>query len=121
LLGLFAVNWLHTVAHIAIGSAGLASYRSHTAASSYAIGIGVLYLGLFVIGLVLPLVIGLLPLNVADNILHLVSGGLALGLASPARAGAHARTYRTLLISEAAVPFFQEIFLTHRQDLGCAS
>jgi Domain of unknown function (DUF4383) len=45
LLGLFAMNWLHNVAHIAIGEAGLASYRSHTAARSYAIGIGVLYLG----------------------------------------------------------------------------
>lgn len=93
LLGLFAVNWLHNVAHIAIGAAGLASYRSHTAARSYAIGIGVLYLRLFVIGLILPLVFGLLPLNAADNILHLVSGGLALaiGLTSPARGGARAR------------------------------
>jgi hypothetical protein len=93
LLGLFAVNWLHNVAHTAIGAAGLASYRSHTAARSYAIGIGVLYLGLFVIGLVLPLVFGLLPLNAADNILHLVSGGLALaiGLASPARGVTRAR------------------------------
>ena len=35
LLGLFAVNWLHSVAHLAIGAAGLASYRSHTAARSY--------------------------------------------------------------------------------------
>jgi Domain of unknown function (DUF4383) len=94
LLGLFAVNWLHNVAHITIGgAAGLASYRSHTAARSYAIGIGVLYLGLFGIGLVLPLVFGLLPLNAADNILHLVSGGLALaiGLASPARGVTRAR------------------------------
>ena len=86
LLGLFAVNWLHSVAHLAIGAAGLASYRSHAAARSYAIGIGVLYLGLFVIGLILPLVFGLLPLNGADNILHLVSGAvaLAIGLASSA-------------------------------------
>ncbi len=93
LLGLFAVNWLHSVAHLAIGAAGLASYRSHTAARSYAIGIGVLYLGLFVIGLILPLVFGLLPLNGADNILHLVSGAVALavGLTSPAPGATRSR------------------------------
>jgi Domain of unknown function (DUF4383) len=28
LLGLFAVNWLHNAAHIAIGAAGLASYTA---------------------------------------------------------------------------------------------
>ena len=85
LLGLFAVNWLHNVAHIAIGAAGLASYRSPAGARSYAIGVGVLYLLLFVIGLILPTVFGLLPLNGADNVLHIVSGiaALAIGLASP--------------------------------------
>ncbi len=85
LLGLFAVNWLHNIAHLAIGAAGLASYRSAAGARSYAIGIGVLYLLLFVIGLILPTVFGLLPLNGADNVLHLVSGAaaLAIGLASP--------------------------------------
>ncbi len=85
LLSLFAVNWLHNIAHLAIGAAGLASYRSAAGARSYSIGIGVLYLLLFVIGLILPTVFGLLPLNGADNILHLVSGAaaLAIGLASP--------------------------------------
>ncbi len=86
LLGLFAVNWLHNVVHIAIGAAGLASYRSPTGAKSYATGIGVLYLLLFVIGLVLPTVFGLVPLfGVGDLGLHLVSGAvaLAIGLASP--------------------------------------
>ncbi len=85
LVGLFAVNWLHNVAHIAIGAAGLAAYRSAAGARSYSIGVGVLYLLLFVIGLILPLVFGLLPLNGADNVLHLVSGAaaLAIGLISP--------------------------------------
>ena len=92
-LGIFAVNWLHNLAHIAIGAAGLASYRSHTAARSYSIGIGVAYLLLFVIGLILPTVFGLLPLNGADNVLHLVSGAvaLAIGLASPAPGATRAR------------------------------
>lgn len=86
LLGIFAVNWLHNVAHIAIGVAGLASYRSAAGARSYAIGVGVLYLLLFVIGLIFPLTFGLLPLfGVGDLGLHLISGAvaLAIGLASP--------------------------------------
>lgn len=86
LLGLFAVNWLHNVVHIAIGVAGLASYRSAAGARSYAIGVGVLYLLLFVIGLILPTAFGLVPLfGVGDLGLHLVSGAvaLAIGLASP--------------------------------------
>ena len=86
LLGLFAVNWLHNVVHIAIGAAGLASYRSPAGAKSYATGIGVLYLLLFVIGLILPTAFGLVPLfGVGDLGLHLVSGAvaLAIGLASP--------------------------------------
>ncbi len=92
-LGLFAVNWLHSLVHLAIGAAGLASYRSPAGARSYSIGIGVLYLLLFLIGLILPTVFGLVPLNGADNILHLVSGAvaLAIGLASPARGDARAR------------------------------
>jgi Domain of unknown function (DUF4383) len=85
-LGLVAVNWLHSLVHLAIGAAGLASYRSPVGPRSYAVGIGVLYLLLFVIGLILPTVFGLVPLNSAENILHLVSGAvaLAIGLASPA-------------------------------------
>lgn len=86
LLGLFAVNWLHNVVHIAIGTAGLASYRSPTGARSYAIGIGVLYLLLFLIGLILPTVFGLVPLfGAADLLLHLISGAvvLVIGMSSP--------------------------------------
>ena len=94
LLGLFAVNWLHSVVHLVIGAAGLASYRSPAAARSYAIGIGVLYLLLFLIGLILPIFFGLVPLGGApDLLLHLVSGGLALGigLASPTTGATRAR------------------------------
>ena len=94
LLGLFAVNWLHSVVHLAIGAAGLASYRSPAAARSYSIGIGVLYLLLFLIGLILPIFFGLVPLGGApDLLLHLVSGAvaLAIGLASPATGATRAR------------------------------
>ena len=32
LLGLFAVNWLHSLTHLAIGAVGLAVYRSSSGA-----------------------------------------------------------------------------------------
>jgi hypothetical protein len=85
LLGLFPVNWLHNLAHIAIGVAGLASYRSLAGARSYALVIGVLYIVLAVVGLFLPTFFGLLPLGGLDITLHALTAILALGayFASP--------------------------------------
>ncbi len=85
LLGLFPVNWLHNLAHIAIGVAGLASYRNPVRARSYALVIGVLYIVLAVVGLFLPTFFGLLPLGGLDITLHALTAILALGayFASP--------------------------------------
>ncbi len=87
LLGLFPVNWLHNLAHIGIGAAGLASYRNPAGARSYALAIGVLYLVLALVGLILPTFFGLLPLGSWDITLHALTAILALGAyyASPAR------------------------------------
>ncbi len=85
-LGLFAVNWLHSLTHLAIGVAGLAFYRSPAGARSYALAIGILYLVLFLLGLVLPTVFGLVPLfGAPDLLLHLGTALIALGayFASP--------------------------------------
>ena len=79
LLGLFPVNWLHNLAHIAIGVAGLATFRNPLTARSYALAIGVLYLLLFLLGLILPTFFGLLPLGGADLILHLLTALIAFG------------------------------------------
>jgi hypothetical protein len=78
-LGLFPVNWLHNIAHIAIGVAGLATFRNSLGARSYALAIGILYLVLFLMGLILPNFFGLLPLGGADIILHLATALIALG------------------------------------------
>jgi hypothetical protein len=89
------VNWLHNIAHIAIGAVGLASYRSPVGARSYALGIGVAYAVLTVLGLIpgLNVLFGLLPLFGLDVVLHLLSALAAFGayFASPARGGARAR------------------------------
>jgi hypothetical protein len=80
LLGLFAVNWLHDIAHLVIGVAGLATYRNPIAARTYALTLGVVYVLLFLLGLILPTVFGLLPLfGAPDLILHLLTALIAFG------------------------------------------
>ena len=80
LLGIFAVNWVHSLTHLAIGAAGLALFRNPLAARSYALAIGILYLLLFLIGLILPIFFGLVPLGGApDLLLHLGTAAIALG------------------------------------------
>ena len=40
-LGVFAVNWFHSLAHLLIGAAGLAVYRSYGGSKAYALALGV--------------------------------------------------------------------------------
>ena len=80
-LGIFAVNWFHNVAHILIGLAGLAAYRSYTASRTYALIVGLSYAALAVLGFVTGRVGtlgGLLPLNSADDILHIATAAVLL-------------------------------------------
>ncbi len=93
LLGLFAVNWFHSLTHLLIGAVGLAIYRSPAAAMTYALALGVAYTLLFVIGLVTDLSAfgGLLPLNGTDDVLHIATALLAFGAYFASR-GAASRT-----------------------------
>ena len=81
LLGLFAVNWFHSLAHLLIGVGGLATYRNPAAASAYALVVGIAYALLFVLGLIFSLRFlgGLLPLNGLDHALHLLTALIAFG------------------------------------------
>lgn len=81
LIALFAVNWLHSLAHLLIGLAGLATYRTPAAASTYALVIGIVYALLFILGLFggpWGALDGLVPLNGLDNVLHLLTAVIAL-------------------------------------------
>jgi hypothetical protein len=81
LITLFAVNWLHSLAHLLIGLAGLATFRNPAAASTYALVIGVVYALLFILGLFgepWGALDGLVPLNGWDNVLHLLTAVIAL-------------------------------------------
>ena len=76
LLGLFQVSVLHNIVHLLFGVAGLALARTIRGAKNYLIGGGVIYLVLFIYGLAVPQDSGanFVPLNLADDILHLVLG-----------------------------------------------
>lgn len=76
LLGIFEVSVLHNVVHLLFGVAGLAMARAWASARSYLIGGGVIYLLLFVYGLVISAnsPANFVPVNSADNWLHLLLG-----------------------------------------------
>jgi hypothetical protein len=79
LLGIFQVSVLHNIVHLLFGLAGLAMARSTSGAINYLIGGGVVYLVLFIYGLVIDheSAANFVPVNGADNVLHVV---LALGM-----------------------------------------
>jgi hypothetical protein len=84
LLGIFAVSVLHNLVHLAFGVLGIAMSRAPGSAVVFLIGGGVVYLALWIYGLVIDYDsdANFVPLNDADNWLHLVLGlgMIALGL-----------------------------------------
>jgi hypothetical protein len=84
LLGVFQVSVLHNIVHLLFGAAGLALARTAGGARAYLIGGGVVYLVLWIYGLVVDKnsSANFVPLNTADNWLHLVLGVamVALGI-----------------------------------------
>lgn len=95
LLGLFQVSVLHNIVPLLFGAAGLLLARTATGARSFLLYGGVIYLVLFVYGLVVPedSAGDFVPLNSLDNILHLVLGAGMIALAvilTKGRAKAHA-------------------------------
>ena len=78
LLGIFQVSVLHNIVHGLFGLAGLALAATPSGARTYLIGGGAIYLALFVIG-----IIGggdWIPVNDADNWLHMLLGAGMIGL-----------------------------------------
>ena len=84
LLGIFEVSILHNLVHVLFGVAGLAMARTWSGARSYLIGGGAIYLVLWLYGLLIDLgsSANFVPVNDADNWLHLLLGlaMVALGL-----------------------------------------
>ena len=76
LLGLFQVSALHNIVHLLFGVAGIALAKTAPGARSFLLYGGIIYLVLFVYGLVIPQdsAGNFVPLNGFDNILHLLLG-----------------------------------------------
>ena len=85
LFGVFQVSILHNLVHLLFGVAGLAMARTASGARAYLIGGGVVYLVLWLYGLLVDeeSSANFVPMNDADDWLHLVLGVgmIALGFA----------------------------------------
>lgn len=82
LLGVFQVSILHNIVHLLFGVAGVAMARTWSGARIFLIGGGVVYLVLWIYGLLVAeeSAANFVPLNAADDWLHLVLGVGMVGL-----------------------------------------
>ena len=82
LLGIFQVSILHNIVHLLFGVAGLAMARATRSATTYLIGGGAVYLVLWLYGLLVDKAseANFVPVNAADDWLHLVLGIAMIGL-----------------------------------------
>jgi hypothetical protein len=82
LLGIFQVSILHNLVHVLFGVAGLAMSRSRDTARTFLVGGGVIYLVLWLYGLVVGQnsSANFVPVNTADDWLHFVLGAGMIGL-----------------------------------------
>ena len=87
LIGLFPVNVLHTIVHLAIGLWGIFAYRDFDASRTFAKVVGILFAVLTVMGLIpgLHTTFGLIPLFGHDVWLHALTSlaGLYFGFMAP--------------------------------------
>jgi len=92
----FDINGWHNVVHLLSGIVGLVMARTAANARLFAIGYGVVYLLVTALGFIVGdggYLLSIIPINTADNLLHLLIAvsGIAVGLASPATSGAPRR------------------------------
>ena len=81
LFGIFQVSVLHNIVHLLFGVAGIALARTWDGALKYLLGAGVIYIVLFVYGLIVSDTsdANFVPINDADDWLHLVLGLALIG------------------------------------------
>ncbi|MBO3751707.1 DUF4383 domain-containing protein [Streptosporangiaceae bacterium NEAU-GS5] len=98
LFGIFQVSVLHNIVHLLFGVAGIAMSRTWANARAYLIGGGVIYLVLWVYGLLIghDSAANFVPVNNADNWLHLLLGlGMIVLGVLLTRRRTRPRTHRT--------------------------
>jgi len=84
----FDINGWHNVVHLLSGVVGLAMAGTAAKARLFCIGYGAVYVLVTLLGFIVGdggLLLSLIPINTADNLLHLVIAvtGIAVGLSSP--------------------------------------
>lgn len=92
--GLLGVNAWHNLVHIATGALGLMALRyGASAARSYAGGLGLVYVAIAIWGFVLGEgnLLGFIPVNTEDNVLHALIGVAGLGAYAASREGVSPR------------------------------
>jgi hypothetical protein len=87
--GILDVNAWHNIVHLVTGALGLLALGY--AARTYALGLGLVYIVVAIWGFIIgshESILGFIPINTEDNVLHLALGvlGLAAGAATPAEA-----------------------------------
>lgn len=101
-LGILDVNAWHNIVHIASGALGVLAFMSGPAASrTYALAFGAIYVVVAIWGFAIgggESILGFIPVNSEDNVLHAVLGVLgiaAYAASAPRRAPEGAATSRT--------------------------
>jgi len=98
-LGILDVNAWHNLVHIASGAAGLLAFASGPRASrTYALVFGVVYIVVAIWGFIIgshESILGFIPVNTEDNILHVILGVLGVGAYAASDPAAETRATRT--------------------------
>ena len=93
----FDINGWHNVVHLLSGIVGLVMAGTAAKARLFAIGYGAVYVLVTILGFIVGdggLLLSIIPINTADNLLHIAIAvsGIAIGLASPAVGTRHTAT-----------------------------
>jgi preprotein translocase subunit Sss1 len=80
LFGIIHFDLVHNLIHLVVGVWGIIAGSQLASAKLFARLLGITYLAVGALGFILPGVFGLLHLELAENLLHLVVGGLGLYL-----------------------------------------
>jgi len=95
-LGILDVNAWHNLIHVASGALGLLAFSAGPRASrTYALVFGVVYIIVAIWGFIIgshESILGFVPINTEDNILHTILGVLGVGAYAASDPEAEART-----------------------------
>ena len=82
-LGILDVNAWHNIIHLLSGALGLLAFRAGAQASrTYALAFGAVYIVVAIWGFIIgnhESILGFIPINTEDNVLHAILGVLGIG------------------------------------------